>query len=57
MDYNYLTRKISADLNAHVEDQRDDFERELGGNGYGQIHNEGEDFLRFSQSIQPNSLQ
>ena len=31
----YLTRRRSADLNTHVEDQRDDFEREHGGNVYG----------------------
>ena len=48
---NYLTRRRSADLNAHVEDQRDDFEKEHGGNGYGRINNEEEDLLRFTEQI------
>ena len=31
----YVIMRRSADLNTHVEDQRDDFEREHGGNAYG----------------------
>ena len=46
---NNLSRRRSADLNDHVEDQRDDFEREHGGNGYVQMNNEEEDLLRFTQ--------
>ena len=41
---------IGADQNGHVGDQRNGFEREHGGNGYEQRHNEGEDILRFAQA-------
>ena len=39
-----------ADLNGHVGDKRDGFEREHGGNGYGQRNDEGEDVLRFAKA-------
>ena len=41
---------IGADLNGQVGDKRDGFEREHGGNGYGQRNDEGEDVLRFAQA-------
>ena len=41
---------IGADLNGQVGYKRDGFEREHGGNGYGQINDEGEDVLRFAQA-------
>ena len=41
---------IGAYLNGHVGDKRDGFEREHGGNGYGQRNDEGEDVLRFAQA-------
>ena len=41
---------IGADLNGHVEGARTGFEREHGGNSWGDINAEGEEILQFAQA-------